>query len=190
MKKVLIFSAPSGSGKTTIVRHLLAQFPTLTFSVSATSRAPRGDEQEGVDYYFVTPDTFREKITRNEFLEWEEVYTGHFYGTPNDEAERAWAKGQILVCDVDVKGGLRIKEKLGAQALSVFIQPPSMDALRERLQRRSTDSPEAIARRLQKAAEELACAPLFDKIIVNRHLHEALNEAEKIVRAFVTSKPH
>ncbi|MDR1681325.1 MAG: guanylate kinase [Prevotellaceae bacterium] len=185
MKKVLIFSAPSGSGKTTIVRHLLARFEALEFSVSATSRAPRGDEQHGVDYWFVPPGLFREKIARNEFLEWEEVYAGHFYGTPNAEAERVWDKGHVLVCDIDVKGGLRIKEKLGAQALSVFIRPPSIEALRERLLRRGTDTPEAIERRLQKAEEELACAPLFDKIIVNHHLPEALNDAEAIVRAFI-----
>jgi guanylate kinase len=185
MNKVLIFSAPSGSGKTTIVRHLLALFPALEFSVSVTSRAPRGNEQHGVDYWFVTPDVFREKITRNEFLEWEEVYAGHFYGTPNAEAERVWAKEHVLVCDIDVKGGLRMKEKLGARALSVFIQPPSIEALRERLQCRCTDSPEAIERRLQKAAEELEYAPLFDKIIINHSLHEALREAERIVRKFL-----
>ncbi|MDR2801674.1 MAG: guanylate kinase [Prevotellaceae bacterium] len=182
---VLILSAPSGAGKTTIVRHLLEKFPVLEFSISATSRAPRGNEKDGVDYYFMTPEAFRKKIARNEFLEWEEVYAGNYYGTPESEAVRVWEKGRVLVCDVDVKGGLRIKKILGNQALAVFVQPPSMEVLRERLQNRSTDSPEAVERRLQKAAEELSYAPQFDKIIVNDHLDEALKTAEKWVSEFL-----
>jgi guanylate kinase len=185
MGRALIFSAPSGAGKTTIVRHLLEKFPALEFSISATSRAPRGNEKDGVDYYFMTPEVFREKIARNEFLEWEEVYAGNYYGTPASEAERVWKQGRILVCDVDVKGGLNIKKALGSQALAVFVQPPSPDVLRERLQNRSTDSPEAIARRLQKAEEELAYASQFDKIIVNDRLETTLETAEKLVTGFL-----
>jgi guanylate kinase len=185
MGKALIFSAPSGSGKTTIVRHLLTVFPTLAFSISATSRPPRGEEQEGVDYYFMTPGAFQQKIAQHDFLEWEEVYAGNYYGTTRSEAERIWEKGHVMVCDIDVKGGLRLKEKLGADALSVFIQPPSAEALRERLQKRSTDSPAAIACRLEKAAEELSYAGQFDKIIVNDVLETACREAEAIVRAFI-----
>jgi guanylate kinase len=181
----LIFSAPSGSGKTTIARHLLEKFPALAFSISATSRAPRGNEKDGVDYYFIPPALFREKIARGEFLEWEEVYAGNFYGTLKSEAGRVWEKGQALVCDVDVKGGLNIKKALGNQALAVFVQPPSMEVLRERLQNRGTESPEAMARRLQKAAEELAFAPQFDKIIVNDNLDRAQEEAEKLVAEFL-----
>jgi guanylate kinase len=183
--RALLFSAPSGSGKTTIVRHLLAQFPLLEFSISATSRAPRGNEQDGVDYYFMPPDVFREKIARGELLEWEEVYAGNYYGTPKSEVDRVWQKGHVLVCDIDVKGGLKVKRALGAQALAIFIQPPSIDTLRERLQNRSTDSPEAIERRIQKAEEELSYAPQFDKIIVNDSLERALKEAETTVQDFM-----
>ncbi|MDR3132825.1 MAG: guanylate kinase [Prevotellaceae bacterium] len=183
--RALIFSAPSGAGKTTIVRSLLEKFPALEFSISATSRAPRGNEKDGVDYYFMTPEAFREKIVRNEFLEWEEVYAGNYYGTTKSEAGRVWEKGRVLVCDVDVKGGLNIKKALGNRALAVFVQPPSMESLRERLQNRSTDAPEAIERRLQKAAAELSHAPHFDKIIVNDHLEKALTEAEKLVTEFL-----
>ncbi|MDR1406084.1 MAG: guanylate kinase [Prevotellaceae bacterium] len=182
---VLIFSAPSGAGKTTIVHHLLEKFPELAFSISATSRAPRGNEKDGVDYYFMTPETFREKIARHEFLEWEEVYAGNYYGTTKREAGRIWEKGQVLVCDVDVKGGLNIKKALGSRALAIFVQPPSMDALRERLQNRSTDSPASIERRLQKAEEELSHAPQFDKIIINDNLEAALKEAEKLINEFL-----
>ncbi|MDR0581971.1 MAG: guanylate kinase [Prevotellaceae bacterium] len=183
--KVLIFSAPSGAGKTTIVHHLLGKFPALEFSISATSRAPRGNEKDGMDYYFMTPEAFREKIARNEFLEWEEVYAGNYYGTTKSEAERVWGKGRVLLCDVDVKGGLNIKRTLGNRALAVFVQPPSVDVLRERLQNRNTDTPEAIERRLRKAKEELSCAPQFDKIIINDHLEKTLKEAETLVAEFL-----
>jgi guanylate kinase len=182
---VLVFSAPSGAGKTTIVHHLLEKFPALEFSISATSRAPRGNEKDGIDYYFMTPEVFREKISRNEFLEWEEVYAGNYYGTTKSEAGRVWEKGKVLLCDVDVKGGLNIKQTLGNRALAVFVEPPSMDVLRERLQNRNTDSPEAIKRRLQKAKEELSYAPQFDKIIVNDNLEKALKEAETLVAEFL-----
>jgi guanylate kinase len=187
MGLALIFSAPSGAGKTTIVRHLLDKFPVLEFSISATSRAPRGNEKDGVDYYFITPEVFREKIDRNEFLEWEEVYAGNYYGTPQSEAERVWKQGRILVCDVDVKGGLNIKKALGSRALAVFVQPPSIGVLRERLHNRSTDSPEAIERRLRKAEDELACAAQFDTIIVNNRLETTLDAAEKLVAEFLIS---
>jgi guanylate kinase len=181
----LIFSAPSGSGKTTIVRQLLEKFPILEFSISATSRALRGNERDGVDYYFISSGQFREKIAREEFMEWEEVYAGNYYGTPRSEAERIWKKGHVLVCDIDVKGGMNIKKALGGNALSIFIQPPSIEVLRQRLYLRSTDSPEAIERRIQKAEEELGYAPQFDKIIVNDTLAKALQEAENAVRDFL-----
>jgi len=187
MNKVLIFSAPSGSGKTTIVHHLLKIFPQLEFSISATNRAPRGEEKNGVDYYFLSTEEFQKKIAQNEFLEWENVYAEKYYGTPKSEAERIWAKNHVMVCDIDVKGGVNIKKIVGEQALAIFIQPPSVEVLRERLTTRSTDSPEAIECRVQKAQEELSYASQFDVIIMNDNLENALREAEQIVRAFINS---
>ena len=185
MNKVLIFSAPSGSGKTTIVHHLLKIFPQLEFSISATNRAPRGEEKNGVDYYFLSTEEFQKKIAQNEFLEWENVYAEKYYGTPKSEAERIWEKNHVMVCDIDVKGGVNIKKIVGEQALAIFIQPPSVEVLRERLTTRSTDSPEAIECRVQKAQEELSYASQFDVIIMNDNLENALREAEQIVRAFI-----
>ena len=183
--KVLIFSAPSGSGKSTIVNHLLKCGFDLEFSISATSRAPRGSEQNGVEYYFLTADEFRDRISKDEFVEYEEVYSGCYYGTLRSELTRIWGKGHHIVFDVDVKGGVNLKKLFGSRALSIFIQPPSVEELRTRLVKRATDSAEKIEQRVAKAAEELTYAPKFDKIIINDNLETALGEAEKIVANFI-----
>lgn len=182
--KLIIFSAPSGAGKTTIVKHLLKQNAALEFSISATSRAPRISETNGVDYYFLSEEEFRSKINNNEFLEWEEVYPGTYYGTLISEVERIRDKGKHVVFDVDVVGGTNIKKFYGEDALAVFIQPPSVEELKLRLIRRSTDSPEIIRKRVEKAAYEMAFSSNFDVILVNNDLQQALSEAEKIVKAF------
>ena len=182
--KVIIFSAPSGAGKSTIVGHLLQTFPFLEFSVSATSRAPRGTERHGKEYYFLSPEEFEERIRRGDFVEYEQVYAGSYYGTLRSEVDRIWGKGNVIVFDIDVKGGVNLKQLYGEKALSVFIQPPSVEILRERLILRGTDSPEAIEKRCRKAAEELAYAPRFDRIIVNDRLQEAIGQAETLIRQF------
>ena len=156
--KVLIFSAPSGAGKSTIVNHLLEVFPSLEFSVSATSRAPRGDERNGREYYFLSAEEFASRVASGDFIEWEEVYSGSCYGTLKSELDRIWAEGHVVVFDIDVQGGLNIKKLFGEQALSVFIMPPSVDELRRRLEGRGTDTPEAIERRVAKAESEMAQA--------------------------------
>jgi guanylate kinase len=183
--KLIIFSAPSGAGKTTIVKHLLNKGFNLEFSVSATSRPPRGNEKHGKDYYFLTADDFKKKIANNEFLEWEEVYTNKFYGTLKSEVERIRQEGKNVVFDVDVVGGCNIKDYYGDEALSVFVQPPSVETLEKRLKARSTDSDEVIKTRVEKAKYELSFAPRFDKIIVNDKLEEALEEAEKMLNEFL-----
>jgi guanylate kinase len=185
--KLIIFSAPSGSGKTTIVKHLLSKPYHLGFSVSATSRAIRGNEVHGKDYYFLTPDEFRSKIDNNEFLEWEEVYSGSYYGTLKSEVERLRNAGTNVVFDVDVVGGCNIKKYYGNEALSVFIQPPSIEELEKRLKARSTDTDEVIAKRVEKAAYELTFAPKFDVVLINDQLEKALNEAEQLVERFLNS---
>ncbi len=184
-EKVLIFSAPSGSGKSTIVNHILSLHPEVEFSVSATSRAPRGSEVHGVEYYFLSEDEFREKIARDEFVEYEEVYAGSFYGTLKEEVKRIWAKDHVIIFDVDVKGGVNLKKYFGDKALSVFIQAPSIEELRRRLEKRGTDSPEAIDRRVAKAEEEMTYAPLFDRVLVNDDLETAFKEAEEMVDKFL-----
>jgi guanylate kinase len=183
--KLVIFSAPSGSGKTTIVRYLLEQGLPLAFSISATSRAPRGAEKHGVDYYFLSADEFRTRIQNNEFLEWEEVYPGTFYGTLKSEVERITSQGSHIVFDVDVVGGVNIKTLYGQRALSMFIQPPSIEELEKRLVGRGTDSAEKIAERIAKAAYELTFAPKFDVVVVNDDLETAKQEAEKALRQFL-----
>lgn len=183
--KVLIFSAPSGSGKSTIVSHLLGLHPEVEFSVSATSRKPRGVEKNGVEYWFMTPNKFRRLIDEDKFVEYEEVYPGRFYGTLKSEVERIWAKGNVIIFDVDVKGGVNLKKYFGDKALSVFIQAPSVEVLRERLINRKTDSMEDIEKRVAKAEEELTYAPLFDKVLVNDDLKTALDEAEAMVSDFL-----
>ena len=187
MGKVIIFSAPSGAGKSSIVNYLLGKNLGLEFSVSATCRAPRGKEQHGKEYYFFTEEEFKRRIAAGEFLEYEEVYPGCFYGTLNSEVQRIWAEGKTVLFDVDVVGGLNIKKKFGNQALALFIQPPSVEALRERLQGRGTDSPEKIEQRVAKAEYELSFAPRFDTVIVNNRLDDALAEAERKVRDFLNA---
>ena len=185
MGKLIIFSAPSGSGKTTIVRRIMQTIPGLEFSISATSRAPRGTEQHGHDYYFLSGEEFDKAIAEEQFVEWEEVYAGTKYGTLKSEMERIWAEGHTILFDVDVKGGVRLKSIFGEQALSVFVMPPSSEELRNRLVGRATDSPEKIEQRVAKAAEELEYAPQFDKTVVNDDLEKAVAEVEQIVTAFV-----
>lgn len=185
MNQVIIFSAPSGSGKTTIVSRLLSHFPELKFSISATSRAPRGEEQDGRDYFFLTPDEFASAVTSDKFIEWQEVYQGTCYGTLRSEVQRIWDDGGVVVFDVDVVGGMNLKRIFGASALSVFIMPPSVEVLAERLARRGTDSAQAIERRVAKASEELTYAPRFDTIIINDDLNQALSGAIDVVSAFI-----
>ncbi len=184
-KKAIIVSAPSGAGKTSIVRHLLEHFSHLAFSVSACSRAPRGDELDGKDYYFITSDTFREKISRDEFAEWEEVYPGSFYGTLKSELDRIWESGKIPIFDVDVKGGLNLKKYFGEKALAVFIQPPSVEILASRLKNRGTESEDSFRKRIQKAELELSYAPRFDRIIVNDDLEQSFMTAIEMVKLFL-----
>ena len=185
--KMLIVSAPSGSGKSTIVNWLMQEHPELKlyFSISCTSRAPRGTEQNGVEYFFLTPEEFKAKIQNDEFLEYEEVYENRFYGTLKQQVENQREQGQNVVFDVDVKGGINIKKYYGDEALSLFIQPPSVEELRRRLEGRKTDTPEAIKERLAKAEYEMTFAPQFDKIIVNDDLETAKQETLKIVKAFL-----
>lgn len=185
MGQVIIFSAPSGSGKTTIVHELLRRFPRFEFSVSATCRAPRGAERDGVDYHFLTPDEFREAVRADHFVEWEEVYAGCCYGTLRSEVERIWAKGNVILFDVDVVGGLNLKRIFGDEALAVFIMPPSVEELRRRLAGRGTDDPEVIERRVAKAASEIARAPEFDHVVVNDRLEEAVAEVCALVEKFI-----
>jgi guanylate kinase len=182
--KCLIFSAPSGSGKTTIVRYLLLQSLNLEFSVSATSRKPREGEVNGKDYYFLSADLFREKIDKGEFIEWEEVYEGTFYGTFKNEVERIWEKGNHVIFDVDVAGSLNLKKVFGKDALSIFIQPPSIQELENRLRNRSTENEESLRKRLDKANWELSLAPQFDVVIVNDNLEQACLEATEQVKKF------
>ena len=185
--KLIIVSAPYGSGKSTIVRWLMEQHPELKlyFSVSCTSRQPRGTEQDGVDYFFLQPDEFRQKIANGEFLEYEEVYTDRFYGTLKAQVERQREAGQNVVFDVDVKGGVNIKRYYGDEAMSLFIQPPSVEELRRRLEGRATDTPEAIQQRLDKAEYELTFAPKFDHIVVNDDLETAKQEALRLLKDFL-----
>ena len=185
MGKLIIFSAPSGSGKTTIVHQLMQLVEGLEFSISATSRAPRGVEQNGKDYYFLSGEEFDRKIAENAFVEWEEVYAGTKYGTLRSELERIWAKGHTILFDVDVKGGVRLKDIFSTQALSIFIMPPSIEELRNRLVGRATDSPEKIEQRLAKAGEELGYAERFDKVVVNDDLAEAVAEVRRSIEEFV-----
>ena len=183
--KLIIFSAPSGSGKSTIIQYLLTQGLNLAFSISATSRAPRGTEKDGVEYYFLTPDEFRRRIADGDFLEYEEVYTDKFYGTLKSEVERLTALGKNVIFDVDVVGGVNIKRFYGERALSIFIQPPSVEELRRRLVGRATDAPEVIESRLAKAEYEMSFASKFDRVIINDDLTIAENEALNIIQDFL-----
>ena len=188
MGKLIIFSAPSGSGKSTIINRLM-QHPELhlAFSISCTSRQPRGTEQNGVEYFFITPEEFRERIARDEFLEYEEVYQDRFYGTLKQQVETQAARGENVVFDVDVKGGCNIKQYYGDRALSVFIQPPSIEALRQRLEARGTDSAEVINDRLARAEFELTFAPKFDRVVVNDDLAQAQQHFVRVVQEYLQS---
>jgi guanylate kinase len=184
--KLIIFSAPSGAGKTTIVRHLLKKYPNkLSFSISASTREPRGEEVDGKDYYFISKEDFLHRVARHEFVEFEEVYSGTFYGTLNSEIERIWKAHKHVVFDLDVIGGLRLKKKFGDQALAIFVEPPSLDVLEKRLRGRGTDSEEKLKERIEKADKELVYAKDFDVILHNDSLHKACLEAEKLVEEFL-----
>jgi len=184
--KLIIFSAPSGAGKTTIVHHLLSKIPELEFSISATTREKRGDEIHGSDYYFISKEEFLHKIAKKEFIEFEEVYTGTFYGTLRAEIERIWSHGKHVIFDIDVEGGLHIKKKFGDQALAIFVQPPSLEVLIERLTGRGTDSAEKLAERIVKADKELKYADRFDVVLKNYELETACSEALELVGNFLS----
>lgn len=187
--KLIVFSAPSGSGKTTIVRHLLGKEDLdLEFSISCTTRQPRGEEQNGKDYYFISWGEFKQHIKNEDFVEWEEVYTDNFYGTLKAEVERIWALGKHVIFDIDVAGGLRIKHKFPEETLAVFVKPPSVDELKRRLKERSTESDDKINMRIAKAHVELATAPQFDTIIKNYDLDTAKEEAYQLVKEFISEK--
>ncbi|MEP2936388.1 MAG: guanylate kinase [Gilvibacter sp.] len=184
--KLIVFSAPSGSGKTTIVRHLLQQPElNLAFSISATSRAPRGQEVNGNDYYFISLEEFKSHIKKDDFLEWEEVYRDNFYGTLKTEVDRIWALGKHVIFDIDVAGGLRLKRKFPDQTLAVFVKPPSIDELKIRLKKRKTEDDDKINMRIAKASVELATAPQFDYVIKNDDLETALEEAVHLVKGYI-----
>ena len=188
--KVIIFSAPSGSGKSTIVGRLLADYPNLEFSISATSRAPRGNETDGREYYFFTREEFEDKIRNGEFVEYEEVYEGSYYGTLKSEVERIWAKGHAIIFDIDVKGGVNLKSLYGDTAMSVFIMPPDMETLKKRLESRGTDSAESIEKRLARAKEEMEYRAKFDHVVVNDDLETAVKDTRRLIDAFLAgSKP-
>jgi guanylate kinase len=184
-RKLVIISGPSGAGKSTIVKHLLDSSLNLEFSVSATTRQIRTNEEEGRDYYFLSPDEFRRRIGNNEFVEWEEVYKHHFYGTLKKEIERIWANGNNVLFDVDVKGGINLKKIYTVQAVSIFVMPPSIGDLERRLMTRGTDSPEKISMRIRKAAEEMKLSGDFDNIVINDNLEQAKREAYIIVKSFI-----
>ena len=183
--KVIIFSAPSGSGKSTIVNALLARMERLEFSISATSRAPRGEERHGREYYFLTSDEFARRIERGDFVEWEEVYAGTCYGTLRAELQRIWEAGNVIVFDIDVKGGINLKRQFGDEALAIFVMPPSIEELERRLRRRGTESEDTIKKRIGRAELELSFAPQFDKIIVNDDLEKAIDRTEAAIRKFL-----
>ncbi len=185
--KLLLFCGPSGSGKTTIVHHLLKTDPRLTFSISATTRQKRENETDGVDYYFISVEDFRSKIKSGAFVEWEEVYANRFYGTLHTEIEKIWKSGKVPIFDVDVEGGLKIKKIFGKKLLSVFVCPPSIDELRQRLQTRNSETPESFQARISKSEHELSFAFSFDKVIVNDKLEYALREAKFITDDFLAT---
>jgi len=184
--KLIIFSAPSGAGKTTIVHHLLKKVPELEFSISATTRKARGEEVNGKDYYFISKEEFLHRIAKKQFVEFEEVYSGTFYGTLRTEIERIWQHGKTVIFDIDVEGGLHLKRKYEDQALAIFVQPPSLEVLKERLAGRGTDSKEKLAERFIKAEKELNYAPQFDIILKNHDLQTACAEAEDLVKNFLS----
>ena len=184
--KIIIITAPSGAGKTSITRHLLKTFPQLAFSVSAATREARGMEKDGDDYYFMSANSFRQKIQQNEFVEWEMVYEGKYYGTLKTELERIWSENRIPVLDIDVKGAIHVKQQYPDAALTLFIDPPSVDELKKRLESRGTETAAALAARVNKASYEISFKNNFDKIVVNDNLQKACKEAEEIVTAFIS----
>jgi len=185
--KLIIFSAPSGAGKSTIINHLLKKIPNLEFSISATSRKPRGNEKDGVDYYYLSPEEFRKRIENQEFIEYEEVYSDLYYGTLFSEIDRISARGNNIIFDVDVKGGLNIKKWFGERALSVFIAPPSVEELHKRLTGRGTESPEMVKLRMSRAEYELSFADEFDVKIINNSLEKAVDETENLIKLFLST---
>ncbi len=187
MNKVIIFSAPSGSGKTTLVKHALETISELQFSISCTTRQPRGSEVHTVDYHFLSPDEFRQKIAEGAFVEYEEVYTDKYYGTLKSEVEKIWNIGKVVIFDVDVKGGVSLKKYFGEQALSIFIKPPSIEELERRLVSRDTDDAETIRIRIEKSEEEMSYADQFDTIVINDDLEKAKKETELLIRNFIAS---
>ncbi|MBI4946688.1 MAG: guanylate kinase [Bacteroidetes bacterium] len=185
-QKLIIFSAPSGAGKTTIVQHILQKFSgQLEFSISACTRSMRPNEVDGKDYHFISTEDFKHKIKKNEFVEWEEVYQGQFYGTLKSELDRIWRSGKQVIFDLDVQGGLNLKRKFGRQSFAIFVMPPSIEVLELRLRQRKTETPESLAKRVSKAREEILVADQFDRIIVNENLEHACAEAEKLVESFL-----
>lgn len=185
MQKVIIFSAPSGSGKTTLVKYALEHFPQLAFSISCTTRNPRGTEENGVDYHFISPDEFRQKISEDAFVEFEEVYTDKYYGTLKSEVERIWNEGKTVIFDVDVKGGISLKNYFKDKALSIFVMPPSIEELERRLIARATDDAETIKTRVTKAYEEMAFQKNFDKTVVNTDLEQAKEDVKTLIENFL-----
>jgi guanylate kinase len=183
--KIIIITAPSGSGKTSITRHLMQQFSQLAFSVSAATRQPRGIEKDGVDYHFISTEAFQQKIQRNEFVEWEMVYEGKYYGTLKSELEKIWQQNKIPVLDIDVKGAIHVQQQFPQTSLSLFIQPPSVEELKKRLQSRGTETAESLAARINKAAYELSFKEHFNKVVVNDELQKACAEATTIVKGFI-----
>lgn len=187
-RKVIIFSAPSGSGKSTIIGNLLKRVPGLEFSISATSRKPRQGEQDGKDYYFLTEDDFKQRVAEDKFVEWVEVYQGTCYGTLKSEIERIWDKGNTVIFDVDVLGGVSLKKIFGQKALSIFIQPPSIEVLEQRLRNRGTETEESLRKRIERAEMELQYSNQLDVVVVNDNLDNAINETETIVNNFLNGK--
>jgi guanylate kinase len=185
-QKIIIVTAPSGAGKSSITRHLLQAFPRLSFSISATTRQARSNEKDGVDYHFISLEEFKKRIQEKEFAEWEMVYEGKYYGTPKSELKRIWALERVPILDIDVKGAIHVQKQYPENSLSIFIEPPSVDELRKRLSQRGTESPESLAARVSKAAYELTFKDQFDKIIVNDDLQTALRQAETIISDFLS----
>ena len=183
--KIIIITAPSGAGKTSITKYLLNKFPQLVFSISAATRSPRGTEKDGVDYYFISADAFKQKINEEAFAEWEMVYEGKYYGTLKSELQRIWSNNCVPVLDIDVKGAIHVQQQYGDNVLSIFIEPPSVDELKKRLEKRGTETPESIATRLNKAAYEISFKHHFNKIIINDDLNKACAEAEEAVVNFL-----
>lgn len=185
---IIIITAPSGAGKTSITRYLLQKYPYLAFSISAATRQPRGNEKEGVDYYFMSEQAFKEKITANAFVEWEMVYEGKYYGTLHSELSRIWEQQQVPVLDVDVKGAIHVQQQYPDQCFSLFIEPPGLDELKRRLEARGTETEESLSARISKASYEISFKDHFNQVIVNRHLEDACTEAERAILQFLASK--